>query len=168
VNDISMSCTHAAAQVAIMVKAKLSENYKITNLWPARQFLSIEIYHDTIGTGISLGQKAYITTILRRFGMEHNGSVPAPIDPNVKLDLAKDRGEMEPKAIPDYQAVMGLLMYAALATRPNISIWSRCTFSLQFAVIYQPSNHCEESRSVSHIYGQYSITPHGQWHRHRH
>jgi len=43
------------------------------------------------------------------------------MDPNIKLDLAEDRGEKELEDITDYQAVVGSLMYAALATRPDIS-----------------------------------------------
>ena len=43
------------------------------------------------------------------------------MDPNVKLDLAEDRGEKELKDIEGYQAIVGSLMYAALATRPDIS-----------------------------------------------
>jgi len=121
VDDISMAYPDAATKAAIEVKAKLSEKSKITNLGPARHFLGIEIYHDEIGTGIGLGQKAYITIILRRFGMEHSHGVLTPIDPNVKLDLAEDRVEKELEDITDYQAVMGSLMYAALATRPDIS-----------------------------------------------
>jgi hypothetical protein len=119
VDDISMSYPEAAAKVAIEVKAKLSQKYKITNLGPARQFLGIEIHRD--GTGVSLSQKAYITTILRRFDMEHTHDISTPMDPNVKLDLAEDRGEKELEDITDYQAVVGSLMYAALATRPDIS-----------------------------------------------
>ena len=44
------------------------------------------------------------------------------MDPSVKLDLAKDRGEkeLEQEDITDYQAVMGSLMYSALATQPGI------------------------------------------------
>jgi len=102
VDNISMSYPEAAAKAAIEVKAKLSEKYKITNLGPARQFLGIEIYHDEIGTGISLGQKAYITTILRRFGIEHSHGVSTRMDPDVKLDLAEDRGEKELDNITDY------------------------------------------------------------------
>ena len=119
VNDISMSYPKAAAKAAIEVKMKHSEQYKITHLSPARQFLGIEIQYD--GTGVSLGQKAYITTILRRFGMEHTHGVLMPMDPNIKLDLAEDRGEKELEDITDYQAVVGSLMYAALATQPDIS-----------------------------------------------
>jgi len=121
VDDISVSYLKAAAKAAIEVKGKLSEKYQITNLGPARQFLGIEIYRDEKGTGISVGQKAYITTILKRFGMEHSHGVSMPMDPNIKLDLAEDRGEKELEDITDYQAVMGSLMYAALATRPDIS-----------------------------------------------
>jgi hypothetical protein len=69
VNNIYMSYLKASAKATIKVKAKLSEKYKITNLAPAHQFLGIEIHHD--GTRVSLGQKADITTILRRFGMAH-------------------------------------------------------------------------------------------------
>jgi hypothetical protein len=45
------------------------------------------------------------------------------MDPNVKLDLAEDRGEKEldQEDITDYQAVVGSLMYATLATRRDIS-----------------------------------------------
>jgi len=43
------------------------------------------------------------------------------MDRNVKLDLAEDRGEKALDDITDYQAVMGSLMYAALAPEPDIS-----------------------------------------------
>jgi len=42
------------------------------------------------------------------------------MDPNERLDLAEDRGEKELEDIIDYQAVVESLMYAALATRPDI------------------------------------------------
>jgi hypothetical protein len=101
----------------------LSEIYKITNLGPARQFLGIEIHceENRTGTGISFGQNAFITTILKRFNMQYAHDVSTPTDPNVKLYLAEDRGEKELNDIKGYQAIVGSLMYAALATRPDIS-----------------------------------------------
>jgi len=42
------------------------------------------------------------------------------MDPKMKLDLAEDRGEKELKDIKGYQAIVGSLMCAALATRPVI------------------------------------------------
>jgi len=107
VDNISMSYPDAATKAAIEVKAKCSEKSTITNIGPARQFLSIEIHQDY--TGISVGQNAYIATILRPFGMEHTQGVSTPMDPNVKLDSAEDRGEkeLEQDDITHYQAVAG-------------------------------------------------------------
>jgi hypothetical protein len=126
-----MSYPEASTKAAIEVKMKLLEKYKIMNLGPARQFLGIEIHRD--GTGVSLSQKAYITTILRRFDMEHSQGISTPMDPNVTLDLAEDRGEKELEDIIDYQAVVGSLMYAALATRPDVSyaVAALCRYNSQ-------------------------------------
>jgi len=121
VDNISMLYPKDATKAAIEVKARLLEKYKITNLGPARQFLGIEIHCEEHGTGISLGQKAFITTILKRFNMQNAHDVSTPMDPKAKLDLAEDRGEKELKDIKGYQAIVGSLMYAALATRPDIS-----------------------------------------------
>jgi hypothetical protein len=104
-----MSYPEAATKAVIEVKAKLLEKYKIINLGPARQFLGIEIHHDRTGdgTGVSLGQKAYIITFFSQFGMEHTHDVSTPMYRNVKLDLAEDQGEKELEDITDYQAVVG-------------------------------------------------------------
>jgi len=90
VDDISMSYQEAATKAVIEVKVTLSEKYKITNLGLARQFLSIKIHSDDCG--ISLSQKAYITTILRLFAIENTHGVSTPMDQIVKLDLADDWG----------------------------------------------------------------------------
>jgi len=75
------------------------------NFGLAEQFFCIKIHRD--GTGVSLGQQAYIITILRRFGMEHTYDVSTPMDPNVKLDLSENRGDKDLEDITDYQAVVG-------------------------------------------------------------
>jgi hypothetical protein len=119
------------AKSTIEVKAKLSEKYKLTNHRLACQYFGIEIYWDKIRTGISHGQKAFITTILRRLGMEYSDNVSKPMNPNVTLNLAEDRGEKELKDITDYQAVVGSPMYAAFASRPDISyaVTSLCHYN---------------------------------------
>jgi len=114
-----MSFPEAATNAAVKVTAKLSAKYNITNLGAARKRLGIEIRHN--GAWVRLGQKGYITAILRRFGMEHTHSVSTPMDPNVKFYLADDWGEKALDDITDYQAIVGSLMYAALATGPDIS-----------------------------------------------
>ena len=109
----------AATNAAIDVKAKLSDKYMITTLGPARELLAIEIHND--GSRISLSQNANITTILTQFTMENTPGVSTFMNSNVKLDLADNRGENELDYITDYQAVVGSLMNAALATLPDIS-----------------------------------------------
>jgi hypothetical protein len=103
VDDISMLYPEDAIKAAIEVKARLSERFMITNLGPARQFLSINIHLEEnctcAGTAISLGQKAIITTILKCFDMQNAHSALSPMDPTVKLHLAEDRGEKELKDI---------------------------------------------------------------------
>jgi hypothetical protein len=123
VDDISMVYPIDGTKSAIKVKARLLEKCKITNLGPARQFLGIEIHRkeNKPGTSTSLGQKAFNATTRRQFNIQTAHDVSAPMDPNLKLDLAEDRGEKELKAIEGYQAIVGSLMYAALATQPNIS-----------------------------------------------
>jgi hypothetical protein len=66
--------------------------------------VGIEIHRH--GTGVSPGQIAYITTILRRVGMEHTHGVSTPMDPNIKLDLLEDRWEKKLYNITDYHAVL--------------------------------------------------------------
>jgi len=127
VDDSSMLYPEAATKPVIEFKARLSEKYEITNFGPARQFLGIKIHREDnstgtgTGTAISLGQKTFITTILKRFYMQNPHGALTPVDPNVQLDLAEDRGEKELKDIKGHRAIVGSLMYAALATRPDIS-----------------------------------------------
>jgi len=47
--------------------------------------------------------------------------ISTPIDPNVKLDLTEHWEQKELEDITDYEAVVGSLMYAALAMWPDIS-----------------------------------------------
>jgi hypothetical protein len=106
VHNIAITYPEAATEPSIQVQAKLSRKYYIMNLCQLHQFLAIKIDWNDIGTGIGLGQKAYITTILRRFSVEHCHTVSTPLDPKVKSYLAEDRGEKELVDITDYQAVV--------------------------------------------------------------
>jgi len=133
VDDISILYLEDATLAAIAVKARLPEKYNITNLSPAHQFLVIDIHHEETGTGtgISLGRKAFITTILKQFNMQNAHGASTPTELNVKLDLAEDRGEKELKDMKRYQAIVGSWMYVALATRPDISfaVASLCRYN---------------------------------------
>ena len=97
VDGISMAYPSNAAAVVKNIKAKLADKCRITNLGAARQFLGIEIAsgiaEDTNRRTISLGQRAFIDSILKRFLMENSHGAATPMGVNVKLDLAKDSEE---------------------------------------------------------------------------
>jgi hypothetical protein len=57
------------------------------------------LHRQQTSTGISLGQKVFITTSLKWFNMQNARDVLAAQNPNVKLDLAEDRVETEQKDI---------------------------------------------------------------------
>jgi hypothetical protein len=60
--------------------------------------------------------------------MEHTEGILMPMDPNVNLDFEAEQGEKKLEDITDYQAVMWLLMYTALATRP-VSLYAVAALS---------------------------------------
>jgi hypothetical protein len=78
--------TESATKAVLKVKEQLSEKFKIMNRGPARQFLSIEIHCDENVTGINFGQKAFTTTSLKQFHLQHAHGIKPRKDTNVKLD----------------------------------------------------------------------------------
>jgi hypothetical protein len=79
-----------------------------------------------------------------------------PMDPNLKLDLAEDRGEEQLEDIKEYQPIVESLMYAALATRPDISFAVAGLCQYKFSPIHNSSDCCKESSSISQTYSRLS------------
>jgi len=119
VDDMLLAYAPTAAKEAEEIKQDLAANYKITNLGTARQFLGVKIHYHTDGL-ISVGQIVFIDSVLKQFHMEAAHSAATPIDDKVTLDLAEEEedGDVDPTS---YKAIIGSLMYIALATRPDIS-----------------------------------------------
>ena len=73
---------------------------------------------------ISLSQSTYIEKILKRFNLQEAKTISIPVDPNAKLnkdhcaitEKQKDRMKNMP-----YRQAVGSLMWAAIATRPDIA-----------------------------------------------
>jgi hypothetical protein len=121
IDDISLLYPKDPIKAAINVKATVSERHKVSTLGPGRQFFGIEIHCEQNRTSMKLGQMAFVTTILKRFNIQNDHAVSTLMDPNVMLDLAEDLGEKELNNIKDYQAIIGSVMYAVLATLPDMS-----------------------------------------------
>ena len=91
---MSLSNAEEGNKAVIDVKCRVSEKHNITYLGLSCQFLGIEIYHkehcNTSGTTISLGQKAFITTILKWINIQKTHNITAQMKSKSKLDLAKN------------------------------------------------------------------------------
>jgi hypothetical protein len=106
------------------VKSKFSQEFEITDLGEIHWLLGIEILRDRSTRTISLSQKSYIDSVLKRYGLEDAKPLAIPMDPNTKLSNTQSpvttREYAEMRDVP-YREVVGSLMYAAIGTRPDIS-----------------------------------------------
>jgi hypothetical protein len=104
------------------LKNALNGRFKMKDLGELRWCLGIEV--NRTDTGIEINQKQYLCSILQRFGMDQSKPVSTPADPNTKLtknDCPQNpTEENKMRAIP-YRSAVGSLLYAAVATRPDIS-----------------------------------------------
>ena len=100
------------------IKKALSERFKMKDMGQLHYCLGVSVVQNA--GGIWLHQKQYILSMLLRFGLVDAKPASTPADPNVRL--VKDDGvskQLEDKAL--YQSMVGSLLYAAMATRPDIA-----------------------------------------------
>jgi hypothetical protein len=106
------------------VKRGLENHFEMTDLGEARWLLGVEIRRDRAKRTLSLSQGAYVQTILGRFNLENANTVTSPMDPGIhlsKLQSPSAEEEKEDMANVPYRELIGSLMYAAMATRPDIT-----------------------------------------------
>jgi hypothetical protein len=105
-------------------KAKVKARYAMTDLGPTSWVLSIKITHDFDKRTLGLSQTSYINSILERFNFTDLKPVSTPMDPTLCYSKTQCLETLEEKAqmknIP-YREAIGVLMYCAIATRPDIS-----------------------------------------------
>jgi hypothetical protein len=98
------------------VKKFLSNNFEMNDLGEANVILNIKLLREGDG-GVTLLQSHYVEKVLSRFGFSDCQPAPTPYDPSVLLRknqrIAKDQLR--------YSWIIGLLMYLASVTRPDIS-----------------------------------------------
>jgi hypothetical protein len=119
-------CTIATSSVGLMkeVKAKIGSRVEIVDLGPIHWMLGIEIHRNREERTVSLSQKSYIQSIIRRFHFDDLKPVSSPMDPQVKLSINQCPSTPEERAKmknSQYRECVGSLMYAALGTRPDIT-----------------------------------------------
>ena len=100
------------------MKAKLGKYIKIMDLGEAKQIVGLELDRDMEAGTLKIKQTQYIKKVLEKFGMADSHPVSTPLDPNIKLMKTPDDKHHD---IPEYQSAIGLFMYAAIGTQPDIS-----------------------------------------------
>lgn len=119
-------CTLSASSMALVeqFKAELRKHVEITDLGELHWLLGVEVRRDRENGTLGLSQGSYIDQILARYNLEEVKPVSIPMDPSVKLSSAQaPRTAAEHTVMRDkpYLEAVGSLMYAMLATRPDIA-----------------------------------------------
>ena len=102
------------------VKEKLSSRFQMKDMGKLHYCLGINISQDEENGSVMINQKQYILNMLEKYGMKDAKPVSTPGDPNVKL-VANDEVSKSLSNPSKYQSLVGSLLYAAMATRPDIA-----------------------------------------------
>ena len=116
--------TGSSPELIFQYKSKLNDCYALTDLGPIHWLLGIKITRDRSARTISLSQTSYIDSIVSRFGLSDAKSYSTPMVPGIihsRNECPSDPQEVDRmKKIP-YREAIGSLMYASVATRPDIT-----------------------------------------------
>ena len=116
--------TGSSPELIVDYKHKLNERFPLTDLGPVHWLLGIKITRDREAQTISLSQTSYIDAILSHFSISNTKPVATPITPSTvlsKTDSPSDDTEMARMKKTPYRKAIGSLMYAAVATCPDIT-----------------------------------------------
>ena len=131
-NDILILAVHvddciltgSSRKLITLYKEKLNACHALTDLGPVHWLLGIKITRDRAAHTISLSQSSFIDTILSRFSMTEAKPYGSPMIPGAiygKKDSPSSPDEATRMQRTPYQQAIGSLMYAAVATRPDIA-----------------------------------------------
>ena len=101
------------------IKAILCDSFKMKDMGQLHYCLGISIVQNKENSTVYLHQNQYIENMLKKCNMSYSTIASTPTDINVKL--CKDDGFSQPVDKVLYQSLVGSLLYAAIATRPDIS-----------------------------------------------
>ena len=115
VDDILLASIDGATRI----KQSLKSKYEMVDLGPAQQYLGIVIEKNALG--IKIHQAPYISILLERFGLENCNKVGTPLDKGSIRDIQNSASTTAPPHLQrQFQCLLGSIMYAMLATRPDL------------------------------------------------
>ena len=101
-------------------KERLSSRFEMDDRGELHFILGMEVNRDRNKRILTIDQKLYLKNVLKRFGMEDCKPVSTPIEPGTKFRKLTADEEVIDESL--YQAAVGSLNYAAIATRPDLSV----------------------------------------------
>ena len=93
-------------------------HFKMKDLGKLHYCLGISIEYDKDKGHLWMHQRQYIQSLLERYGLSQAKPSVTPADINVKL--VKNDGVSKSVDRVSYQSMVGSLLYASIATRPDI------------------------------------------------
>ena len=102
-------------------KKNLSDQFEMDDRGELHYILGMAVKRDRKKRVLTIDQNIYLKDVLKRFGMEDCKPVATPVEPGKKFTMLKDEKEAFPN-VQMYQAAIGSLNYAAIATRPDLSV----------------------------------------------
>src|SRR5882762_3099245 len=129
--------------------------WEISDLGEARFCVGIAIERDLANSYIYLSQTALIDKILEQFNMLSCNPVSTPMEAGLVLSRHSDtpltrEEELELAQLP-YRRLVGLLMYLAIATRPDIAL-AVCKLS-QFLAFFNQTHWNAGKRVLRYLKG---------------
>lgn len=107
--------------IAQEIREALESWFAMTWMGVAKRFLGIDLHYLDDGS-IGLSQQLYVEEILERFGMENSRPAKTPLLAGVNLPpIPPDASPANPADKLMYQRIVGSLMYAMVATRPDLA-----------------------------------------------
>lgn len=103
----------------VELKRCLTAQYKMKDLGELHYCLGISIECDEERKCVCLHQKQYILTMLEKYGLSEAKIATTPAD--ISVNLTMEDGVSKAVDPTQYQSMVGSLLYAAIATRPDIA-----------------------------------------------
>jgi hypothetical protein len=120
----NMVATASSKEELIAMKQDLRKVFDLVDLRKVQWLLGMGVKRNRAMRTIYLSQMAYIEKIATQLGLENANPIYTPLDKNVVLSKMQcpttDEGTEEMKKFP-YLVAVGLLMYAAMGTHPDIA-----------------------------------------------
>jgi hypothetical protein len=106
------------------IKGLLAQRFKLRDLGPTSFLLGVQIDRERSARTLHLSQRQYTLDLLDPFGFADCSPVSTPLHPGLRLNMSQCPQTPEDDELmrdKPYVSAVGVLMYLAIATRPDIA-----------------------------------------------